>query len=166
MARTPKEAIDQTLAELGRLVATWNHLEFSLSWLLEVLTEGGRIVRILGANMRHEALCHALRTITAEIKLDDELKCRIIRAIDAFERLREYRNHYTHNSLPTFGMSNDNSSAIMTTYSLKAKGKVVATAGGISFEQIKEAVDLCKGLQDYLSRLSTYLSTMDCTRFR
>lgn len=152
----PKQAIDRILVELGRLVISWNATEHSLVYLLEQIVQQGQVVRVLGSTMRSEAICNAIRTFANEGAINNKLKPHVLRGVDAFQIICEYRNHYIHKALPTFGVS-ENDSVWMSSYSFKAKKKIIISRAPITIDELQQAHFLCTKLGDYLYRISACL---------
>jgi hypothetical protein len=146
----PSEQTTQLLAEIGRLVITWNGIERELSDLLEILAGLNDEVRAITAHMGSVSICNALQTIANEF-LPDDGRDHVLHAVAVFETLREYRNYYVHGII---GLPPEQEiEPVVYTYGVSARGHLILHQGSITKTEIMDCVARAGELLRYVEAL-------------
>jgi hypothetical protein len=137
---------------LGETLVFWNHVEQSFRVLLQRATHiGGPDGRLwsLIAHLTPVQLKEAMISIAADhdgVRADHLIHC-----AKAFDREREYRNHYVHGPI-TFLTTDTSSEALASS--------VTARGGSLSIKQARISLAELNAFKDRLGALSDYIKEL------
>lgn len=151
---TPKAHIDTFLRQMGLLVLGWNTAEAHVVQLLRRIIADSIAIDILTAHMTAEAKVSALRVCASEMP-DSNIKDRLLHAGEYFNTLREWRNHYVHNSLASFAADEDGARG--GTRQVKARHTYIVRNESVTASDLERVVVGCRTFNDYANRLGAFL---------
>lgn len=147
MGRTPTEMY----ALVGRMLADWNSLEADVVEMIGLVSGAAPTTKILTAHMSSQAICNALKALAMH-RLPSDISDHVVHAVEVFEQLRAYRNHFVHGITAVIS---DGPDAAAMTHGLRinAKGEVLIDRGWL----YRAELETMMASQSELSAYFTYL---------
>jgi hypothetical protein len=150
------------LAAFGHMIITWNVAESSLIRLLAGLCGTGSVstilkAQIVTAELGSIGLSNALRTF-ADIILPPKLTEAVNHAVEYYERLRTYRNYYTHGITHILPVSDGPRGFIRI---ITAKGSLTEEKDFVSFNDLKFVSGHASCLHSYVETISNHLFSVE-----
>lgn len=154
---TPSEA--KIFAALGQMIVEWNHAEERVRTLMMNLVgwdshRGILRARILTVELGSVSLSHALRSFANNI-LGEDVGKYVLHAAEYYDRLRAYRNYYTH-AIDHVSPGKSGPRGLAST--VTSKGELKRSRDIISIEEIYLVTQRCSVLGSYCNRISVYRS--------
>ena len=147
-----KEKFDAFLRQMGMLVLSWNSVERYLVTLIRKIVVDTRAIDILTAHMTAEAKTQALRVCASEMP-DGDVKDRFLHACKYADILRDWRNHYVHNTGQAFGAGEE---LFGFTQQIKARHRFIVRNETITTKDLERVEKDCKTFADFAYRLYVF----------
>jgi hypothetical protein len=149
------------LAHLGEVIVKWNHLEANTQVLLTAIVGGGDRISILTANLGNVALKEAITTFANEFA-SDEFKPHVLHYAEFFDRLREYRNWFTH-SILAIGRT-ESGEAMGLSQTISAKRRLTLHQKPTGLAELSEFLDWLDTAHRFASELLCVVYEMPGTK--
>ena len=148
-----KEKYEAFVREMGRLVLSWNSAEQHLVSLIRRIVVDTRAIDILTAHMTAEAKTQAIRVCASEMP-DGDIKDSLLHACKYADILRDWRNHYVHNTGQTFLGGEE---LLGRTRQIKARHKLIVRHETVTTKDLERVQQSCEVFTDFAWRLDVWI---------